>query len=293
MTDPVVGDIGCARRITVLGVALILAGVCEVLANVTERSRMDPSSLTSVVAIAPGWWRFELVGVLVIGGAAVICGVGVLRSRQLLPAVFGVQALLLLTIGAWEPPASLKPDSDFGPGAGTSATLLQLVFALVALWCAFGALRRSGRPHWTLDVPQVLLGLPASVCVVMFLLIDGWYRLDTHVIPEARRVELLGARVHVDFVPASIVGCVLVGLTVVFLALVTFAADRRISAWTALGMLLVQVFVYADEMRQFWWPIVPPGGGDDLQANGSLLALAVGIVLLGLLSAVQFLRRPE
>jgi len=277
----------------VVGVALILAGVAEVLANLLERYRLDTSSLGAVFAIAPGWWRFELLGVLVIGGAAVICGVGVLRSRRLLPAVFGVLALLLLTIGAWETPASQKPDSDFGLGAGTYATLLQLVFALVALCCAFGVLRRSGGARWAFDVPQVLLGLPASVCVVVFLCIDGWYRLDTHVIPEARRVEPLGARVHLEFPAASIGACVLVGLTVLFLALVTFATDRRSSAWTALGMLLVQVFVYADEMRQLWWPEVPPGWGDDIHANRTLLVLVVGMALLGLLSVLQFLRRPE
>jgi hypothetical protein len=291
--DPAVGRVGSVRRLRVIGVALILAGVSEVLANLLERYRLDSSSLGAVFAIAPGWWRFELFGVLVIGGAAVICGVGVLRSRRLLPAVFGVLSLLVLTIGSWETPASQKPDSDFGLGAGTYATLLQLVFALVALWCAFSLLRHSGGARWTFDLPQVLLGLPASVCVVVFLLIDGWYRLDTHVIPEARRVELLGARVHFNFVAASIGGCVLVVLTALFLSLVTFAADRRISAWAALGMLLVQVFVYADEMRQLWWPDVPPGWGDDLHANRTLLMLAAGIMLLGLLSALQFLRRSE
>ncbi len=288
-----VPDVGGTRRINVLGSGLVLAGVCEVLANLLEHFSLDSKGVSSAFALAPGWWRFELIGVLVIGVSAVVVGLSVLRTQRFGASVFCVLPLLFLTVGAWQVPASLKPDSDFGLGAGTFATLLQLVVSLVALWCAWDLLRRANRLQWGCNALQALLGVAASVCVVSFLFINGWYRFDTHVIPAAQRAELFGARV--SFVlPAGVFGGVfLLALTTVFLVLMTFGRDRRISACTALGMLGVQVLAYADEMRTLLWGDAPPGWGNDVHANATLLVLGLSVVLLGALGVLQLrLDRP-
>ena len=281
-------DVGGRRRARVLGVTLVLAGVFEVLANLLEHFSLDSKGLASAFAIAPGWWRFELIGVTVIGVGAIAVGAGVLRVHRLIAPVFCVLPLLLLTIGGWEMPASLKPDSDFGLGAGTFATLLQVVMSLVALWCAIELMRRSDRSGWGFNGVQAVMGLAASVCVVSFLFINGWYRFDTHVIPEAQRAELFGARVSFEF-PVGVIGGVFVlVLTLLFLALMTFARDQRISAWTALGVLGVQVLAYADELRTLWWGDAPPGWGNDVHANATLMVLVGGVALLAVLSVLQF-----
>lgn len=48
---------GSERTVRVLGVSLVLAGVCEVLANLLEHFSLDSKGVGSAFAIAPGWWR--------------------------------------------------------------------------------------------------------------------------------------------------------------------------------------------------------------------------------------------
>lgn len=132
------------------------------------------------------------------------------------------------------------------------------------------------------------MGLAASACVVSFLFIDGWYRFDTHVIPEAQRAELFGARVSFEFPVGVIGGVFILVVTLLFLGVMTFGGDQRISAWTAVGMIGGQVFSYADEMRTLWWSDAPPGWGNDVHANATLVVLVVGVALLATLSGRQF-----